>query len=102
MNKEEEPDWRRKADREALKWSWGIWLACLTHALILVLVSRFNYTLAMTIWQALALLILMGCSFFWRRSRYRPVLRPFILTLGILSFLGGLLSLVPTGVTDWG
>lgn len=95
-------DIERKNDREALRWSLGVWLACLAHAIVLILVSQFDYRTAMTIWRVANLLLLTGCFCLWQRSKGQAVGRPFIIALGILSVIVVVLSLIPTGVTEWG
>lgn len=80
----------------------GMWLACLVVALVMMFTSRFEYPVATKIFTAAMLLIALGCVFLWRRSAKGSVSRSFSVTLFALSLILGALSLVPTGVTEWG
>ena len=92
----------REQDREVVKWSLGVWLACVAQALVMVFTSQFDYEPTMMIWRVSNLLILIGCFCFWRWSQGRPVLRSFIFALGASSLIVIGMSLIPTGVTEWG
>ena len=94
-------------DREVVKWSLGIWLACVAQALVMVFISQFDYEPAMMAWRVLNLLILIGCFCigcfcFWRQSQGLPFFRSFIFGLGVSSVILIGMSLIPTGVTEWG
>ena len=92
----------QEQDREVVKWSLGIWLACVAQALVMIYISQFDYESAMMVWRVLNLLILIGCFCLWRRSQDRPVFRSFILGLGVSSVIVLGMTLIPTGVTQWG
>lgn len=91
----------RKNDREGMELSRGVWLALVAHAVIMVGMSQFAYTTAMTIWRILCVIILASCLYFWKKTTSRNVARSFTFVMGIVSVAILLLSLTPTGVTEW-
>lgn len=105
MSKIDEPEWiiaKRESDRNFRNAAFGVWLACLPIALVMIFVSQFEYKLAMEVAAALMLFISIACFLLRRRVGKGTLARTFSTTLGLLSFLGGLLFLLPTGVTHWG
>lgn len=92
----------KEQDGEVVRWSWGVWLACVAHAIVMMILSQFAYTTAMIFWRVLNLIFLTSCAFLWKATEGRKVARSFALTVGILSAVILSLSLIPNGVTEWG
>ena len=92
----------RKNDGDGIRLSLGVWLACVAQAIVMIIISQFAYTTAITIWRVVNLIILISCSVLWKITKGRRVARSFTVTSGILSVIILLLSLIPTGVTEWG
>ena len=90
----------RKNDGEGIRLSLGVWLACVAQAIVMIIISQFAYTTA--IWRVVNLIILISCGVLWKITKGRRVARSFTVTSGILSVIILLLSLIPTGVTEWG
>lgn len=89
----------RKNDGEAVKLSLGVWIACVAHAIAMIIISQFAYTTAITFWRVLNLAILISCVVLWKKTKGRRVARSFAVTMAILSAVILLLSLIPTEVT---
>ena len=88
----EEPEWivaKRKSDRSFRNAALGVWLACFPVALIMMLVSAFEYGTSMWLASAMFLLTGLACTILRRRVEKGSLLRTFSTAAAALSFVAG-------------
>jgi hypothetical protein len=92
----------RASDRRAWSWYFGVQLAILVCALLLELLTNFEYRLAMMVGSVAGLVLALISYMLWRRAANGPAYRSFLITLGFCGLFMGILFALPWGVKEWG
>ena len=90
MSMTEEPEWivdKQTSDRSFRNAALGVWLACFPVALIMMVVSVFEYGARMWLASAMFLLTGLACTLLRRRVGKGSLMRAFSTTLAALGFV---------------